>query len=144
MKTAWEARAQRLDISSSVAFVGQVPWSEVPRYIAGFDIGYSGQVPLQVGKMYLSPLKLYEYMAMAKPVVASAFEDAQRVVQEGETGFLFRAGNKDDLKGALLKAHQLQWTVLPEMGRKARKEIVTNHSWAARVRMVIRDVERIL
>jgi glycosyltransferase involved in cell wall biosynthesis len=144
MKPTWEARAQRLGISSSVAFVGQVPWSEVPRYIAGFDLGYSGQAPLQIGKMYLSPLKLYEYMAMAKPVVASTFEDAQRVVQEGETGFLFRAGNKDDLKGALLKAYQLRRTVLPEMGCKARKEIVTNHSWAARVRKVTEDVDRML
>lgn len=144
MKKAWEAHAQRLGSSSSVAFVGKVPWSEVPQYIAGFDLGYSGQASLQIGKMYLSPLKLYEYMAMAKPVVASAFEDAQRVVQEGETGFLFRAGNKDDLKGALFKAYQLPRTALPEMGRKARKEIVTNHSWTARVRKVTEDVDCIL
>jgi glycosyltransferase involved in cell wall biosynthesis len=144
MKTAWDAQAQRLGISSSVAFVGQVPWSQVPQYIAGFDLGYSGQASLQIGKMYLSPLKLYEYMAMAKPVVASAFEDAQRVVQEEETGFLFRAGNKDDLKGALFKAYHLPRTALPDMGRKARKEIVTHHSWEARVRKVTEDVERLL
>jgi glycosyltransferase involved in cell wall biosynthesis len=99
---------------------------------------------LQIGKMYLSPLKLYEYMAMAKPVVASAFEDAQRVVQEGETGFLFRAGNKDDLKGALFKVYHLPRTVLPDMGRKARKEIVTNHSWTARVRKMTGDVDCML
>ncbi len=51
--------------------------------------------------MYHSPLKLYEYMAMAKPVVASAFEDAQRVIRDRETGFLFQPGDKEDLKRTL-------------------------------------------
>ena len=143
MKTAWEALAERLGISSNVTFVGYVTWSEVPRYIAGFDIGYSGQVELQIGKMYLSPLKLYEYMAMAVPVMASAFEDAQRVVREEESGFLFQPGSIDDLKRALLKAYRLR-TALPEMGSKARKEIVANHSWTARTRKLIEDIESIL
>lgn len=143
MRSAWETKAQQLGVSANVVFVGRVTSQEVPQYIAGFDVGYSGQIKLQMGKMYHSPLKLYEYMAMAKPVVASAFEDAQRVIQEGETGFLFQPEDKDDLKHALVKAYQL-WAVLPEMGRKAREEIVGNHSWVARVQTTIKGVERIL
>lgn len=143
MRSAWETKAQQLGVSSNVVFVGRVPWQEVPQYIAGFDVGYSGQIKLQMGKMYHSPLKLYEYMAMGKPVVASAFEDAQRVVQQGKTGFLFQPGDKDDLKHALVKAYQLR-AVLPEMGCNAREEIVANHSWVARVQNIIEGVERLL
>lgn len=143
MRKNWEDQAQRLNLSGNVTFVGRVPWQEVPQYVAGFDVGYSGQVQLQIGKMYLSPLKLYEYMAMAKPVVASAFEDAQRTICDGETGFLFKAGSKDDLKRVLLRAYQQQ-AVLPEIGNKARDEIVANHSWAARISTLIAEVERIL
>ena len=143
MRESLEAQAQQLGLSSSVAFVGRVPWSEVPHYIAGFDVAFSGQVQLQVGKMYHSPLKLYEYTAMAKPVVASAFEDARRIIQDGETGFLFQAGDKADLKGAITRAYH-SWSVLPTMGRKAREEIVANHSWTARIDTLITEVERIL
>ncbi|BAY42987.1 group 1 glycosyl transferase [Scytonema sp. HK-05] len=143
MKADWETYAHQLGLSSNVAFIGQVPWSDVPQYISGFDVGYSGQVQLQMGKMYLSPMKLYEYMAMAKPVIASAFEDAQRLVCEGKTGFLFRPGDKDDLKRALVEAFH-QRAVLPSMGYLARKEIETNHSWTARVQALVEGVEQIL
>jgi glycosyltransferase involved in cell wall biosynthesis len=143
MQPVWEAQAQQLGISTNVMFVGRKPWQEVPQYIAGFDVGYSGQVQLQAQKMYHSPLKLYEYMAMAKPVVASAFEDAQRVIRDRETGFLFQAGSKDDLKRALVGVYQCR-DVLPEMGRRAREEVVANHSWRDRMQTMIDRVEQIL
>lgn len=143
MRATWENLAQDLGISKYVSFRGQVSWQEVPQYLAGFDIGYSGQVQLQMGKMYLSPMKLYEYMAMAKPVVASAFEDAQRLIADRKTGFLFQPGNKKDLKLALIEAYQNKET-LPEMGRLARTEIVNHHSWTARVQTLIAGAEKIL
>lgn len=143
MYETWQAQAQSLGIASNVAFVGRVPWSEVPQYIAGFDVCYTGQVQLEVGKMYHSPLKLYEYMAMAKPVVASAFEDAQRMIQEGETGFLFEPGNKEDLKRALTRAYQSK-EQLPIMGQQARELVIAQHSWVARVKDMITDLEQIL
>lgn len=143
MYTPWQAKAQSLGIASNVAFVGRVPWSDVPHYIAGFNVCYTGQVKLEVGKMYHSPLKLYEYMAMAKPVVASAFEDAQRLLQEGETGFLFEPGNKEDLKRALKRAYQSK-EQLPIMGQQAREVVVAQHSWVALVKDMIADLEPIL
>ncbi len=143
MKSTWEKHAQELEISQHVSFVGRVSWQEVPQYLAGFDIGYSGQVQLQMGKMYLSPMKLYEYMAMAKPVIASAFEDAQRLVSDGNTGFLFQPGNKNDLKRALLEAYQKR-EKLSEMGQLARAEIVNHHSWTARVQALVEGAEQIL
>lgn len=143
MRMEWETQSQKLGIASNVAFVGQVPWSEVAQYIAGFDVGYTGQIQLQVGKMYHSPLKLYEYMAMAKPVIASAFEDAQRMIQEGKTGFLFEPGNKEDLKHALSCAYQAK-EQLSAMGQQAREVVVAQHSWVARIKTMIVGLEQIL
>jgi glycosyltransferase involved in cell wall biosynthesis len=143
MKDIWEKKASELGLSNHVAFVGRVTWQEVPQYIAGFDIGYSGQVEIQNGKMYLSPMKLYEYMAMAKPVIASAFEDAQRLVRPEETGFLFQPSDKVDLKNCLAKAFANQ-EKLPEMGALARKEIEGSHSWKSRVEALIEGVDQVL
>ncbi len=144
MYETWRTQAQSLGIDSNVTFVGRVPWLEVPEYIAGFDVCYTGQVEIQqVGKMYHSPLKLYEYMAMAKPVVASAFEDAKRMLQEGETGFLFEPSNQKDLKGALTRAYKLK-EQLPLLGQQAREAVLTQHSWVARVKTMIAGLEQIL
>lgn len=143
MKQAWSEQAQTLGIAEQVKFIGRVPWQEVPQYIAGCDLGYSGQIQLQMGKMYLSPMKLYEYMSMGKPVIASAFEDAQRLVIEGETGFLFQPGNKNALKQALVKAVVAQ-DQLPSMGQKARQQIEAEHSWNNRVQHLLEETEKIL
>jgi glycosyltransferase involved in cell wall biosynthesis len=143
MKLAWEERVEQLQLTENIVFVGRLPWQEVPQYIAGCDIGFSGQIQLQMGKMYLSPMKLYEYMAMAKPVIASAFEDAQRLVCEEKTGFLFQPGDKNDLKCVLIRAFNQQ-EKLAEMGQLARKEIEANHSWSARVNDLIEGSHQIL
>jgi glycosyltransferase involved in cell wall biosynthesis len=144
MYETWRTQADSLGIASNVAFVGRVPWAEVPEYIAGFDVCYTGQIEIQqVGRMYHSPLKLYEYMAMAKPIVASAFEDAQRMLQDGETGFLFEPGNKEDLKRALTRAYHSK-EQLSLMGQQAREVVLTQHSWVARVKTMIEGIEQIL
>jgi glycosyltransferase involved in cell wall biosynthesis len=143
MKPIWEDQVKKLGISKSVTFLGRLSWQEVPQYIAGCDIGFSGQIQLQIGKMYLSPMKLYEYMAMAKPVIASAFEDAQRLICEGKTGFIFEPGNKKDLKQALIQAFTRQ-EQLPKMGQLARQEIEKNHSWTARVNALIEGSNKVL
>lgn len=143
IRKEWEAYAQKLGIANNVAFVGQVPWQEVPQFIAGCDVGYIGHAQMHVGKMYHSPLKLYEYMAMAKPVLASAFEDAQRTIQEGITGFLFEPGNKEGLKCALQRAYEAR-EQLPTMGQQARELMVAQHSWTARVKTMAARLEEIL
>jgi glycosyltransferase involved in cell wall biosynthesis len=143
LRGEWEGLARTLGLQDRVAFVGRVPWEEVPSYIAGFDLGYSGQVPLAVGVMYHSPLKIYEYLAMAKPVVASLFEEAKRVVVEGETGFLFDGGSLESLKSALRRAYAARkgWAA---MGQKGRQVVLASCSWEARVRDLSARVKEIL
>jgi glycosyltransferase involved in cell wall biosynthesis len=130
-------------LTDQVKFVGRVPRGDVPTYVAGFDVGYSAQIKSSIGVMYRSPLKLYEYMAMAKPVVASDFGDARRLVSKGETGYLFEPDDKDSIKEALVAAYD-NHEHLGAMGRLAREEIVNNHSWTRRVSNLINSAERIL
>ena len=143
MMSAWSQQAIDLGIEQQVKFIGRVSWQEVPQYIAGCDIGYSGQIQLQMGKMYLSPMKLYEYMSMGKPVVASAFEDARRLVEEGQTGFLYPPGDKQALKQSLIAAYEAKER-LPAMGQQARQQIEREHSWSNRVQHLLEGAEAIL
>ncbi|MGQ9669927.1 MAG: glycosyltransferase [Desulfosoma sp.] len=142
-RRAWEALARDRGVSDRVLFLGGVPWDQVPQVLGRIDVGYSGQVPMKIGTMYHSPLKLYEYLAMGKPVVAAAYEDAVRVVVPEETGYLFAPDSMAELKRALRRAHRHRerWQ---DMGAKARQQAFTRHGWVVRVRHLIAEVERIL
>jgi glycosyltransferase involved in cell wall biosynthesis len=142
-RTDLEKQVEALGLGDRVEFVGRVPRHDVPGYIAGFDLGYSGQMRLPIGVMYRSPLKLYEYMAMARPVIASNFDEAQTLIREGETGYLFELGSKDSLKEKLTLAYENS-SQLIGMGYRAREEIVSEHSWTARVSGLVSAVEWIL
>ncbi|MEL6441280.1 MAG: glycosyltransferase family 4 protein [Cyanobacteria bacterium J06621_8] len=136
-------QVQKLNLVDNVKFLGQLPQKELLPILAGCDLGYSGHFDLQGKQAYRSPLKLYEYMAMAKPVLASAIEGTESVIREGQTGFLFQPNDKNSLKQALVKAFTAQ-NKLPEMGAEARQEIELNHSWTRRVQVLIEQSDRIL
>ena len=140
MREPWEALARDLAMQDRVKFVGRVGMDEVPGLVSGFDIGFSGQLPLGSGKMYLSPLKLYEYLAMAKPALASAYDDACQVVRPGETGYLFEPRNETSLRMILRKAYE-ERDAWPRMGEAARQLVAREHSWVARIRQLVDGVE---
>ncbi|MEM0326368.1 MAG: glycosyltransferase [Desulfurococcaceae archaeon] len=143
IRQALEERVRSLGLHDRVRFLGSQPRSEIGHYLAGFDVGYSGQIHTSHTKMYHSPLKLYEYMAMAVPPVASAYEDAQATITDSVTGYLFEPGNKEDLKRALRKAYDNR-KVLSSMGLRARQTVIERHSWDARVKQMIEGIEAIL
>lgn len=143
MRQEWETLSEKLGMDSQIHFAGHVDYSEIPRYIAGFDIGYSGQIPLGIGDMYMSPLKLYEYMAMEKPVLASAYDDAKSLIQEQKTGFLYEPTDIEDLKRALGECYK-QREELIQMGKLARSTVVKHHSWEIRVQNLIEEAKKVL
>ena len=92
----------------------------------------------------MSPLKLYEYLAMATPVVAAGYEDAERLLSQSDAGFLFEPENKNDLKRALREAYREDCEVLREKGRSGREMVRKHHSWTARVKHLNEETRRII
>jgi len=139
----WKQHAGEVGLAEQVHFARYVPWDEVPAYIAGFDLGYAGAVPLAAGVMYRSPLKLYEYAAMGKPFVAAAYADAESLVADGARGYLFAPGNLEDLKRALRQAFadRSSW---PAYRAPTRAAIIEKHSWEARVQELIGRAQSLL
>jgi glycosyltransferase involved in cell wall biosynthesis len=138
-----EHLAKELNISENVRFLGQVEWQNVPSLIAGFDVGYVGNIPLKSGKMYHSPLKIYEYMAMGKPIVASAYEDAIKATQNGSLGFLYMPGELSDIQRVLVDAHASK-EQLDKLGKDARQEILSQHTWNVRAHELLAYLEAYL
>jgi len=71
---SWE-RSALADIRN-VSFRGARPNAEIPRLLAGADVGI---IPFRVSAetAYVSPIKLYEYFAAGKPPVSSPMPEAE-------------------------------------------------------------------
>jgi glycosyltransferase involved in cell wall biosynthesis len=140
MMDEWQMLAHDLGVAKEVAFLGHKNWNEIPGFIKTLDVCYSGQVPTKSGKMYHSPLKIYEYLSMGKPVIGSDFQDAKNTIKDGINGFRFLPGDSVDL------ASKIQW-VHDAISSHAinfddiRNEVVLKHSWEARVKLILSNID---
>jgi len=65
---------ERITQMPNVHWLGPKPYAELPRYIAAFDVGLIPYVSNAYTRSCF-PLKLYEYLAAGKPVVASGLPE---------------------------------------------------------------------
>jgi glycosyltransferase involved in cell wall biosynthesis len=66
-----------------------------------------------------SPVAIYEAMALGKPVVASRIGGIPELIVEGETGFLFEAGNAEELAQQIARLAD-DPALRERLGREAR------------------------
>ena len=116
--------AEKTGVSDNFIFTGTVPYEEVPKYINASDVCVVPKRPLKSG---YSPLKLYEYMACGKPVVASRLEGFE-ILEKQKAGILVEPENPEDLAKAIIKLLEDK-KLREEMGGNGREYVVKNHSW---------------
>lgn len=126
-RSAMEERAAGLGLSHAVRFTGIVPHPEVPKYLAAADIAVVPYPPMQQ-KLWLSPLKLFEYMASGKTVIASAVGQINQVICDRENGLLVPPGDVAALASAL-DALLRDDTLRNALGEQARRDAAAKYSW---------------
>ncbi|MBX3015914.1 MAG: ATP-binding cassette domain-containing protein [Caldilineaceae bacterium] len=109
-------------------FTGAVDHREIPAWLAGMDVAVAPYPPLE--NFYFSPLKVYEYMAAARPVVASAIGQINRVITHEQNGLLYPAGETKALASALLRLYK-DPELAQRLGDAARQTIRQHHTWDA-------------
>lgn len=75
-------------LADQVRLTGRVPHAEVPALMAAMDFAV-----LPDSNTYGSPMKVFEFMAMGLGVVAPDYGPLTEVIADGETGWLFPAGD---------------------------------------------------
>ena len=131
MKTKWIQLVNELKISDKFIFTGRVPYEAVPLYINTSDICVTPKKPIKSG---YSPLKLYEYMACCKPVVATRTNGFE-IIEEYNAGILTNPKNSKEFADAiktLLHNNNLRI----KYGRNGREYVIKNHSWESVVKKV--------
>lgn len=91
-----ERLALELGLAGRVTFTGVVSRERVPAYVAAFDIALQPAVVA-----YASPLKLFEYLALGKAIVAPDEPNLREVLEHGHNAWLFAADEAGALEAAL-------------------------------------------
>lgn len=96
------AAARRFGVESLVVFAGQVPHARVASLYGAIDVLVYPRLPMRLTDM-VTPLKPLEAMALGKVQVASDVGGHRELIDDGETGVLFRAGDCHALADAVLR-----------------------------------------
>ena len=90
------ARARERGIVDRVTVTGVIDRDRVPDYIAAFDVALQPAVV-----PYASPLKLFEYLAMGRAIVAPASPNIAEILTDGENAVLFDPEEADGMLRAI-------------------------------------------
>ncbi|MFC1531522.1 glycosyltransferase [Gemmatimonadota bacterium] len=122
-------RARELGVSSRCVFTGQVPFDDVPLYCNALDVGVS--INDRVDRFAAAELKVRQYVACGKPVVASA--GSNEFLGAHDLGSIVDAADSDGIESAV--THWLSLSA-PERERfraKAREFACSHLSYEAAV-----------
>jgi glycosyltransferase involved in cell wall biosynthesis len=125
---------QRWGSSANIRIVGHVTHDRVPLWQSAADVlVLPNSAKEEISVHYTSPMKLFEYMASARPIVASDLPSIREVLPEGVGYFAIPddpASLAEQVKSALSDGSA------GERGRRAR-EIVAEFTWDKRARRIL-------
>jgi len=132
-----EEEIERRGVGDLVELTGLVDHDRALALLASCDVCVSPHVPNPDGTPFFgSPTKLFEYMGLGKPIVASDLNQIGEVIDHERTGLLCTPGDVDAAAAAVDRL--LGDPALRErLGRAALDEARQTYSWAAHTRRIL-------
>lgn len=131
---AWvEGYSAGADLADAVTLTGWVRHDDLPGLIARMDVA-TAPYPALEGH-YFSPLKLYEYLAVGRPVVASRIGQTAQILDGTDAALLVPPGEPDALADALLRVARDR-ALAARLARNAAIE-GRRHDWIDNARAIM-------
>jgi glycosyltransferase involved in cell wall biosynthesis len=126
-----EAQAARLGVRDQVTFVGRCRHDEIPAYLGSFDVALQPAVT-----DYASPLKLIEYMATGRAIIAPDSPNIRELVQHEHSACLVPVGAADPLRAAIARL-AADGDARRRLGAAARRTVEARPlSWSHNARVI--------
>lgn len=126
MKEDWQRMTQDEGVSHAFVFTGQVAYRELPRWINAMDVCVA---PYHKKAGYRSPVKIFDYLACGRPVVASRIAGTTDAFTNLSAVSLVPPEDENALAAAI--CHMLDRPAYIEtIGRQGRQWVVRQFSRA--------------
>lgn len=125
------------NIAKHVTITGYIEKESVPQFIDKMDI-----VTLPNTEDYCSPLKLFEYMAMAKPTVSVSTAAVEDILRPNKDGLVYQRGDNAQFKAhlkTLITSRQLR----ESLGQSAQTRVHDQFTWHKNAQNVMELLERV-
>ena len=127
-----ESVKQAAAANDRIHYLGHLPHREIPALVANSIAALSLKNPSKQNRSVgMSPLKVYEALACATPVVVTDLPGQREVVQENSCGIVIPPEDPQALARAVsyLASHEREREL---MGARGRSTIENEHSWKTR------------
>jgi glycosyltransferase involved in cell wall biosynthesis len=120
----------------NVKFAGLVAPTKVPAYLQAADVlVLPDSAKFKVSREYTSPMKLFEYLAAGRVIVASETPANKEVLTDRKNAIFFKPDDANDLAEKIslaLSNHRLS-----EKIRSQAKQDANKYSWEERVKKIV-------
>lgn len=123
-ETALKAQCEALGLKDKVVFTGRVPHAQVQRYYDLVDVLVFPRHPMRLTEL-VTPLKPLEAMAQGRLLAASDVGGHRELIEDGQTGHLFKAGDRQSLSDVVLRvlANAGDWPRVQANGRRFVEDV---------------------
>jgi glycosyltransferase involved in cell wall biosynthesis len=119
----------RNGLEQAVIMTGAISHTSVPEMISIAEVAVVPAAPVPASRGGTgTPLKLFEYMAAGKAIVATGLNQAAEVIRNGHNGLLVEAGNVEAFSNAMLDLLD-DSAKRGRLGQNARQHAVEEYSW---------------
>ncbi len=119
------------------------PWispEKIPQYMQQIDIGIMPLIQNTKFNKAKSPTRLFEYMAMAKPVIVSGIGESAQIIEHGINGMIAQTKQEFiDMLVSLIENKSMRKT----LGENARKTVEANFSLKKTGNMLLEELKKI-
>lgn len=144
-QAAVDALASDGGLPRNIRLHGFVPPAEAERLTLAFDVllaPYQAEVRTAGGAetaAWMSPLKLFGYMACGKPILCSDLPILREIIEDGGNGVLAPPGAPEAWAAALKRLAD-DPAERQRLGDAARRDFLARHTWRERARRVLEDL----
>jgi len=129
---------RKINLIERVIFVGQVQHKLIPYYLKSFDVLTMPFPNNKHYKYYMSPLKLFEYMASKRPIIASDLPSIREILNENNA-ILVKPDNFQDLAKGINRALKNQ-DFSDKISSQAYQD-VQKYTWQKRIDNILKFIK---
>jgi glycosyltransferase involved in cell wall biosynthesis len=119
--------AKELNILQHITFEGFKPATKLPSYIKGSSVCIIPHLKT-VHTDNTIPHKLFHYMILEKPVVATNCNPIERIVKEADCGLIYESDNENELAEKVIMLYKNK-NLQKQLGANGKKAVERKYNW---------------
>jgi len=130
--------AETLGVTDRVAITGRLEFAKVEAIMAQANVGLIPHYGTGAWNSTI-PNKLFDFMAMSKPVLVSNTRPTERVVDEVQCGIVFKERDAEALAAAMMAMENK--ALRDQFGKQGREAFLKKYNWSVDERRLLESLE---